>query len=122
MGCAVQALIDEFNIEAEDESPKQVAQLLVQLHNEARSCGWETANALIEQARAKGAQSWVEVPPPPKAAVDSDSDDEGEEGEADGDAPMDCGGEPRAPKQPQERIVDDDGFETVTKGSRGRRP
>ena len=31
------ALIDDFNVEAEDESPKQVAEILARLHYEART-------------------------------------------------------------------------------------
>jgi len=80
------ALIDDFNIEAEDDSPAQIAVLLCALHTEARAGVTTTADTLLQ--RSAGKSTWVEVPPPPKApgAEDSDDDciDEDEEDEGGG--------------------------------------
>ena len=41
------ALLDEFNVEAEDESPRQVAELLCKMHAEALAGGTATAAAVL---------------------------------------------------------------------------
>lgn len=118
------ALIDEFNIEAEDESPQQIAVLLCSMHAEARAGATTTADALI--ARAAGKHTWVEVPPPPRAhGEDSSDDDDGDDDEGDGGgggrsgaAPMDEdeGAGRHAPPE-----VDEDGFQMVpSRRGRGR--
>ena len=117
-----QALMDDFNVEAEDDSPSQVAQVLCTLHAEARQGGSATADAIIQKAAAHGAATWVDhaPPPPPSRADDSSDDDDGEEGDGGGDA-MDtdqgAGGKSGGREPPQ---VDDEGFTMVTR-SRARR-
>ena len=77
------ALLDEFNVEAEDESPRQVAELLCKMHAEALAGGTATAAAVLERAAARGATTWVDaaLPRPPRGADDSsdDDDDDGED-------------------------------------------
>ena len=126
------ALIDDFNIEAEDDSPSQVAQLLIKLHAEAKVGVTTTAEQLLARAAGKGS-SWVECPPPPKPKVDSsDDEDDGEEGDDDaagrtprggGDGPsaMDEEGPSAGGGRPAPEI-DEEGFETVTpRRGRGKR-
>ena len=62
--------------------------LLCQLHTEAIAGSTTTAEQLFARAAAKGARSWVEVPPPPRVRRDDDSDSDcgsdgmdGEDGE-----------------------------------------
>ena len=122
------ALLDEFNVEAEDESPRQVAELLCKMHAEALAGGTATAAAVLERAAARGATTWVDaaLPRPPRGADDSSDDDDdgdGEDGDGDGAAMDTDGGGPsgegrgRAPPP----AVDDDGFQMVTRSrARGR--
>ena len=90
------ALVDEFNLEAEDESPQQVANLLLTLHAEAKVGATTMADSLLARAATKG-PSWVQVPPPPKAKEESSdeedlgSDDEGMEDDDDGTTPRGAG-------------------------------
>lgn len=121
------ALLDDFNIEAEDESPKEVAMLLCQLHAEAKAGSTMTADALFQRAAAKGTRSWVEVPPPPRVKNDDDSSDDdmcddddnegGGGGGGGGRSTMDTEMEQQGPPEP---VVDEDGFQMVQSG-RGRR-
>ena len=120
------ALVDDFNVEAEDESPRQVAELLCLLHSEARAGVTTTADALAQRAAARGAKTWVDAPVQTRRRADDESsddgtDDEGEEGDA-----MDMGGGGGGSSsgeggKRQEPIVDDDGFQMVTRSGRGRR-
>tara|TARA_B110001452_G_scaffold257570_1_gene251905 strand:- start:1530 stop:2084 length:555 start_codon:yes stop_codon:yes gene_type:complete len=117
------ALMEDFSVEAEDESPRQVAEVLCLLHTEARAGATTTADALA----ARATKTWVDAPLPPgqrRANDDSSDDDEGEEGE-EGDEAMDDGagggGSSGGSKRP-EPVVDDDGFQMVTRSkSRGGR-
>ena len=122
------ALVDDFNIEQEDDSPAEVAALLHTMHTEARAGVTTTADAVLR--RNAGKKSWVEVPPPPKQRDDSSSSDECDDDDADGGG----GGSSRGPtamdeddadggggssrRPPPE--VDEDGFEMVQTRSRGR--
>jgi pre-rRNA-processing protein TSR2 len=123
------ALLDDFNIETEDSSPREVAELLVRLHAEAKAGGTTTADALLLRAAGKGS-SWVEVPPPPKAHDESsDDDDDCDDDDGDGSTPraggpsaMEAedvsdadGGASKAP------VVDEDGFTMVATRKRGGR-
>jgi pre-rRNA-processing protein TSR2 len=122
------ALLDDFNIEAEDNSPRDVAELLVRLHAEAKAGSTATADALLLRASGKGL-TWVECPPPAKVHDDSsDDDDEGEEGEEGAATPRD-GGRPSAMNAEDisdgagsskpTPVVDEDGFTTVPTRRRG---
>ena len=120
------ALIDDFNLEAEDESPKEVAQILCTLHREASAGLTTTADAVLQ--RVAGKRSWVDVPPPPRARGDDDSSDD-ECDDVDDDAMDDGSGKPAAMEeeegagsQPWQPQVDEDGFQVVsTRRNRGRR-
>lgn len=114
------ALLDDFNVEAEDESPKQVAQLLSKIHYEARNGGDETARSLIERASAQGKKTWVQGALQVKRAADSsDEEDFGEGDSAMTDHAMDVE-RSEASNAWIPPAVDEDGFQMVTKGSRGR--
>ena len=102
------ALVDDFNIEADDESPQEIAVLLCALHTEARAGVTKTADVLL--ARSAGKRTWVEVPPPPRQrgeddSSDEDIDDDVNDGGGGGTSAMDedMGGVPAAPE------VDEDG-------------
>jgi len=119
------ALMDDFNIEAEDGSPAQVAELLVTLHAEAKAGATTTADAVLQRAAGRGDSSWVECPPPPKASGDSsddddddDDDDEGGGGSGGGPSAMEEESDGRGRPAPE---VDDDGFQMVLRGKRGGR-
>ena len=113
------ALIDDFNIEAEDDSPKQVAEVLCMLHAEASRGVSATADMLLE--RAAGKSSWVQVPPPPRVRGDDDSSDEdiddGAEGDHEGREPVSMDAEGTSSQRLPE--VDEDGFQMVQ--GKGRR-
>ena len=113
------ALVEDFNIEAEDESPRQVALVLCQLHTEARSGITTTAAQLA--ARSKG-KSWVDAPLPPDRKRAGDSSDEDSEGEDDMDMEGGGGGGGRGEGSVrQEPVVDDDdGFTMVQTRSRSQ--
>lgn len=119
------ALIDDFNIHAEDESPKQVATLLVQLHTEAVAGGEAMASTLIDRFRTAGKSTWVQAAPPPRRRKDDSSDDEdcGSDGE---DVPPGGAMETVVEETEEERaarlapVVDEDGFQAVPT-RRGRR-
>ena len=112
--------MDDFNVEAEDDSPSQVAQVLCVLHAEARQGGSATANAIIQNAAASGTTNWVDhaPPPPPSRADDSSDDDDSEEGDGDAMETDQLGGGKSGGRAPPQ--VDDDGFTMVTR-SRARR-
>jgi pre-rRNA-processing protein TSR2 len=116
----VQALADDFNVEAEDGSPNQVAHLLTQLHREASAGATTTADQLL--ARAGATRSWVDLAPP-RPVRDPNESSSDEEAEDDGDGAdaleaMETTGEMRERHEPQ---VDDDGFQMVTRSGRSRR-
>ena len=117
-------LVEDFNIEAEDESPRQVAEVLCKLHAEALAGSTTTAALLAERAAAKG-KSWVDAPlPPGRHRAGDSSDEESDDGEEDG---MDMegggggGGGEGSARQYQAPVIDDDGFQTVqTRSSRSQ--
>ena len=67
-------LLDASNLAdiQEDDSPKEVAMMLCQLHAEAGIT--TTAEALFARAASRGGSSWVEVPPQPRVRRDNDGD------------------------------------------------
>eukprot|EP00964_Phaeocystis_antarctica_P161975 scaffold135307_cov69-Phaeocystis_antarctica.AAC.2 len=106
-------LVEDFNIEAEDESPKQVAEVLCKLHAEALAGITTTAALLAERAAAKG-KSWVDAPlPPGRHRAGDSSDDESDDGEDDMDMEGGGGGGEGSARQYQAPEIDDDGFQTV---------
>lgn len=115
------ALIDDFNIEAEDESPKQIAEVLARVHYEFRMGSDETAKMLINRAAAKGVRTWLQGAIPVRKQVSSDEEDlsDAEATQGGENSAMETegnyGGSSRMP------VVDEDGFQLVGKGSRGRK-
>jgi len=114
------ALLDDFNVEAEDDSPAQVARLLCTLHSEARAGCSTTALGILEKHASKREQSnWVVAPLPPKQSTDSsDDEDIGEDG--DENMAVDTTGASGSSREPKVPEVDEDGFQMVSR-SRGRR-
>lgn len=120
------ALLDDFNVEAEDESPSEVAKLLCQMHAEARAGSTATAEMVLQ--RMAGKSSWVEVPPPPKVRGEDDSsDDDGADDDEPGatatpsgdamDVGDEVGGSSSSRAAPE---VDEDGFQMVPSKSKRR--
>ena len=112
-----QSLVDEFNVEAEDGSPQQVAQLLVTIHREAQNGTSATADELIK--RAGDTRTWVDVAPPRAACNDESSDDDDVVDASDGEDVVSMDDvEPAGDVVP---ILDEDGFQMVTRSGRSRR-
>ncbi|PRW61414.1 pre-rRNA-processing TSR2 isoform X1 [Chlorella sorokiniana] len=114
--CDLQELLDEalqldFNIQAEDDSPYQVARLLVNMHNQVAAGDFSyveqmRADQAHAQAQQAAAASQRLANGEPGADEDSSSDEEGSEDE-DGEAMDAEGGEDMdmddAPARPQYR-------------------
>jgi pre-rRNA-processing protein TSR2 len=117
------AMVDDFNVEAEDESCRQVAELLCALHAEAKAGSTVSAQAVL--ARTAGKRTWVHAALPPRQRTgesssddDCSSDDEEGGGGGGGSSAMDAEEAPRAPRP--EPVVDEDGFTMVSKNTRSR--
>ena len=107
-----EAMLDDFNVEAEDGSPMQVAQSLVNIYNECFQGNYSTVQRMQAQAAAGACRSQrARVP-----GEDSSSDEEDGEGEDEDEEMEDV---QAAPPQPPQPIVDEDGF-TLVQRSRGR--
>ncbi|PNH00754.1 hypothetical protein TSOC_013417, partial [Tetrabaena socialis] len=130
------SILHDFNVEAEDGSPRLIAEGLVKLYNELMVGN----TAYLEHLRAMAAagvqtskRQVVDLDGTVVAEEDADmgssSDDDDDDTES-GDDDMDAEGaggqrvpkavplEPPAPRVP---VVDEDGFELVQKGRRGKR-
>uniref|UniRef100_A0A1D1ZRP3 Pre-rRNA-processing protein TSR2-like protein n=2 Tax=Auxenochlorella protothecoides TaxID=3075 RepID=A0A1D1ZRP3_AUXPR len=111
-----QAISEDFNIQAEDDSPYQLARSLVNMHNQVAQGNYEYVHQL--QATPAGAAAASQNAQPAEeegsssSGEGSGSDDEGEEGMDIDEAPA-----PAAPKAP---VVDADGFELVQRKGRGK--
>ncbi|PSC70621.1 pre-rRNA-processing TSR2-like protein [Micractinium conductrix] len=127
-----EALQVDFNIQAEDDSPYQVARQLVNMHNQVAAGDF----SYVEQMRAAAAQAAAAAAAAaaasqrapnglPEADEDSSSSVDEEDGSDDDDAMDAEGGEDMdmddAPQQPQGPVVDEDGFQVVQRKGRGRR-
>ncbi|KAG2497886.1 hypothetical protein HYH03_004152 [Edaphochlamys debaryana] len=124
------ALLQDFNVEAEDGSPRQVSEGLVKLYQELVG----GSMAFLEHLRAVAAASVaqckrqvVDLDGTVVAEEDADMETSSDEGGSDDDedgmdtegAPQGVPLEPAAPKVP---VVDEDGFTMVQgKGRKGRR-
>ena len=113
----------DFNVQAEDDSPYQVARSLVNMHNQVASGDFSYIESLRQQQPANAADCQNADG---GAAEESSSDDEEESGSDDDDAmdaeggeDMDMDGAP--PAQPSAPIIDEDGFQTVQRKGRGRK-
>ncbi|KIY92516.1 hypothetical protein MNEG_15446 [Monoraphidium neglectum] len=125
------ALVQDFNTECEDGSPKQVAATLVELHTQLL----QGSTTLLEQIRSRqasgAAASKRQVVDFDGAEVEGGSssgeDDDGDEGmDEDNDAPAAVALSAQQQQQTQARekpqpVVDADGFEMVQGRRRGRR-
>jgi pre-rRNA-processing protein TSR2 len=110
-------MLDDFNVEAEDGSPMQVAQSLVNIYNECFQGNYSTVQRMQAQAAAGASRSQrARVPGEQGDGEDSSSDEEDGEGEDEDEEMEDV---QAAPPQPPQPIVDEDGF-TLVQRSRGR--
>lgn len=116
-------LIDEFNEVAEDDSPRQVAEVLCTLYREAREGSSATADMLLQRVGTKFNSSWVVVPPPPKAEGDSSDDEDADDDAMCGSSGMDVEGGGMLEQPKAAPVVDEDGFQMVpTRRGRGCNP
>lgn len=134
--CDLQDMLDEalqldFNIQAEDDSPYQVARLLVNMHNQVAAGDFsyvqQMREAAAQQAAAAAAAASQRVANgEPGADEDSSSEDEeGSDGEdamdAEGGEDMEMDDAPAGEQQPRGPVVDEDGFQVVQRKGRGGR-
>lgn len=114
-----EAMLEDFNVEAEDGSPTQVAQSLVAIYNECFQGNYATVQRLQAQAAVGASRSQrARVPGELGDEEDSSSDEEdGGEGEDEDEEMEDV---QAAPSQPPQPVVDEDGF-TLVQRSRGGR-
>ncbi|GFR41430.1 hypothetical protein Agub_g2118, partial [Astrephomene gubernaculifera] len=132
------AILQDFNVEAEDGSPRLVAEALVKLYGELLAGGG--SSAYLQELRSMAAaevqqckRQVVDLDGTVVAEEDADMDtsDEDDDDEDDEDDDMDADGAggqqaPRAvplePPAPRVPVVDEDGFTMVQgKGRRGKR-
>lgn len=124
-----EALQLDFNIQAEDDSPYQVARLLVNMHNQVAAGDFSYVQQMRQQAAAQQAAAAAAASQrAPNGLPEADDDSSSDEGSDDEDDAMDAeGGEDMemddaAAAQPQGPVVDEDGFQVVQrKGKGGRR-
>lgn len=114
-----EALQVDFNVQAEDDSPYQVARSLVNMYTQVSRGNASYVESLRQQAPASAATCQNADG---AAAEESSSSDEEDGDDSDGEA-MDEGGEDMemddAP--PAGPVVDGDGFQVVQRKGRGRR-
>lgn len=121
------ALRQDFNTECEDGSPREVADVLIRLHNQLLQ-GDTTLLGQLRSRQASGASAstrqvvdfdGAEIEGSGGSSSDEDDDDEMDDGgEAPAATPL---GPPQEQRQPKPQpVVDEDGFELV-QGRRGRR-
>ncbi|KAI9287331.1 Pre-rRNA-processing protein TSR2-domain-containing protein [Umbelopsis sp. AD052] len=111
----VQIMSDEFHTDLEDGSAYAVAKHLVSMFNQCIHGDFSEVAKLREKVASRSNQSAGQ-----SANNDEDSEDDDDDSEAgDEDDAMDVE-EPSAPQEPQGPIIDEDGFELVTKGRRRR--
>ena len=118
-----EALQVDFNVQAEDDSPYQVARSLVNMHNQVAGGDFSYLESLRQQQPASAAACQNADGPAAEEEDSSSSDEEGgsdDEGDAmDADGGEDMEMDDAPPAGP---VVDEDGFQVVQrKGSRGGR-
>ncbi|GAB5587724.1 rRNA accumulation-related protein [Umbelopsis nana] len=112
----IQIMSDEFHTDLEDGSAYAVSKHLVTMFNQCIHGDYSEVTKLREKVASRTQQ------PAGQAAdnnEDSDSDDGDVGDEAEDEDAMDVE-EPAAPPSPQGPIIDEDGFQLVTKGRRRR--
>uniref|UniRef100_A0A7S0Y8A4 Pre-rRNA-processing protein TSR2 homolog n=1 Tax=Polytomella parva TaxID=51329 RepID=A0A7S0Y8A4_9CHLO len=126
-----EAILHDFNVEAEDGSPKQVSQALIQLYQEVQKGQMDMLEHL-RRLEAEGAKKSKKQVMDLDGTImeagiddmkDSSSDDEGSDAEM-GDVAMEADEAPLAIPiaEPEIKapIVDEDGFTMIQKGRRRR--
>ena len=113
-------MLNDFNVEAEDGSPMQVAQSLVTVYNECFQGNYSTVQRMQAQAAMGASRSQRAVVPGGEGDEDDSSSDEGGERDEDEDEEMEDAEAAAPPPQPVGPVVDEDGFTLVQK-PRGRR-
>ncbi len=115
-----EALQVDFNVQAEDDSPYQVARSLVNMYTQVSRGDTSYVESLRQQAPASAAACQNADG---AAAEESSSSDEEDGSDSDGEAMDAEGGEDMemddAP--PAGPVVDEDGFQQVQRKGRGRR-
>ena len=107
----------DFNVEAEDGSPMQVAQSLVTIYNECFQGNYSTVQRMQAQAAVGASRSQRAVVPGEQGDEDDSSSDEDGEGEDEDEEMEDV---QAAPSQPPQPVVDEDGFTLVQRPRGGR--
>ena len=116
-----EAIQVDFNVQAEDDSPYQVARSLVNMHNQVAG-GDDSYIQKLRESQPMGA-SHMEARPavPGEDEGSSSSDDEEGSGSEDGGEAMDVDMEDAPAAAPQGPVVDEDGFQVVQRKGKGRR-
>lgn len=117
------AMLNDFNVEAEDGSPLQVAQSLVAVYHECFQGNYATVQRMQAQAAVGASRSQRAVVPRGEGDEEEDSSsDEGGEGEDEDEEMEDAeAAGPSHPPQPVGPVVDEDGFTLVQRPRPGRR-
>lgn len=123
-GLLDEALQVDFNVQAEDDSPYQVARSLVNMHNQVALGDVSYVEALRRlQPIASAACQQEARPKDPEASEDSSSSDEESADEGEDDA-MDVEGTEEMETEESNAagpIIDEDGFQLVQRKGKGRR-
>jgi len=120
-----EALQVDFNVQAEDDSPYQIARSLVNMHHRVAQGDYSYLESLRQQQPVSAAACQNADGPADEDSSSSDEDEEGEGG-GDGDGAMDTGGAEDmdmddAPPAKSGPIIDEDGFQVVQRKGRGRK-
>ena len=120
---------DYFKIELADNSDMEIAEVLINLHNELKDGKGKLLNNLIALQNKISQKYSVEfpitgkqVPPPKKKDESDDDDDDGEEGEEEEDEKEDNNKKENKKKEDDKMKIDEpdeDGFIVVRKGKKG---
>lgn len=117
-----EAIQTDFNVQAEDDSPYQVARSLVNMHNQVAAGDFSYVESLRQQQPANAA-ACQNADGSNAAAESSSSDDEDSGSEGEDDAMDAEGGEDMEMDEapPAQPLVDEDGFQVVQRKGRGRK-
>ncbi|KAH8555420.1 Pre-rRNA-processing protein TSR2-domain-containing protein [Umbelopsis sp. PMI_123] len=114
----VQIMSDEFHTDLEDGSAYAVSKHLVSMFNQCIHGDYSEVTKLREKVASRSYQPAGQSANNNEDSDDDDDDDDENEVDGEDDA-MDVE-EASAPQEPQGPIIDEDGFELVTKGRRRR--
>ena len=119
---------DYFKIELADNSDMEIAEVLINLHNELKDGNEKMLNNLISLQNKISQKYSIEFPitgkqiPPPKKKDESDDDEDDEEGEEEEDEKEDNNKKENKKKEDDKMKIDEpdeDGFVIVRKGKKG---